>query len=174
MGEVPKFSDLVVEAVSDHGKATADLFKRIGRGEDVDILDEVCQRVSHLTQTAARFLMFWDNIATLLAEDPAGPLTFPPPEPCADGEMQTFELPLQSVGVAALQSGLRRRGDDGRALDDKALTLSSDTTGVLKLVVDCSGLMRGLYEGSVQVVEADGKQSVKPYNVYISPGAQSS
>ncbi len=174
MGEVPKFSDLVAEAVSDHGKATADLFKRIGRGEDVDILDEVSQRVSHLTQTAARFLMFWDNIATLLAEDPDGPLTFPPPEPCAEGEMQTFDLPLQSVGAPALQGGLRRRGDDGNAVETKGLTLSSDTRGGMKVVVDCSGLMRGVYEGSVQVVDAGGKQAVKPFNVYISPGAQSS
>lgn len=174
MAEVPKFSDLVVEAVSDHGKATADLFKRLGRGEDVDFFEEVSQRLSHLTQTAARFLMFWDNIATLLAEDPGGPLTFPPPEPCADGEIQTFELPLQSDGVPALQSGLRRRGSDSDDADQKALTLSSDSRGGMKVVVDCSGLMRGVYEGSVQVVDADGKPAVRTYNVYISPGAQSS
>ncbi len=82
----------------------------IGRGEDVDFCEEASQRVSHLTQTAARFLLFWDNIATLLAEDPDGPLTFPPPEPCADGEMQTFELPLQSVGAPALQSRVETKG----------------------------------------------------------------
>jgi hypothetical protein len=174
MGEIPKFSDLVVEAVSDHGKATADLFRRLGRGEDIDFVEEVSQRFAHLTKTAARFLLFWDNIATLLAEDPDGPITFPPPAPCADGEMQTFELPLQSVGEPIIQSGLRRRGGDEEDANPKMLSLKDDTKGGLAVVVDCSGLMRGLYEGSVEVEDPDGKRVVRTYNVYISPGAQSS
>jgi len=39
MAELPnKLTDLVAEAVSEHGKATADVFRRLGRGERVDLV----------------------------------------------------------------------------------------------------------------------------------------
>lgn len=175
MDDLPKFSDLVVQEVSDHGKATAELFKRLGSGEDVDLVAEASQRFTHLTRTAARFLLFWDNIATLMAEVPGGPLTFSEPEPCPDGEMQTFDLPFESAGAApSFQSGLRRRGGEERDAGEERLTLTPGISGGLVVVVDCSGLKRGLYEGSVQVVGADGKETVQRYNVYIDPGAQAS
>lgn len=171
MRDLPKFSDLVVQEVSDHGKATADLLKRLGRGEDVDLVEEASQRLTHLTRTAARFLLFWDNIATLMAEVPGGPLTFPEPPRCAEGEIQTFELPFESVGPQAVQSGLRRRGGDDRSVGEERLTLTPGSGGAT-IVVDCSRLLRGMYEGMLQVVDASGKETIQRYNVYIDPGAQ--
>ena len=174
MQDLPKFSDLVVGEISDHGKATADLFRRLGRGEDVDLVEETSQRLTHLTRTAARFLMFWDNIATLMAEVPGGPLTFPEPAICADGEMQTFDLPFEGMSERSLQSGLRRRGGDERAVGEDRLTLTPGGASGAKIVVDCSGVGRGLYEGTLQVVDASGKETIQRYNVYIDPGAQRS
>lgn len=174
MRDLPKFSDLVVQEISDHGKATADIFRRLVRGEDVDLVEETSQRFTHLTRTAARFLLFWDNIATLVAAAPGGPLTFPEPERCADGEMQTFELPFDSIGPEPVQSGLRRRGGDDRAVGEERLTLTPGIAGGATILVDCSGLKRGLYEGMLQVVDSSGKETVQRYNIYIDPGAQRS
>ena len=175
MQELPnKLTDLVAEAVSEHGKATADLFRRLGRGERVDLVAETSDRLAHLTRTASRFVLFWDNIATLLAEDPGGPLTFPASEPCADGETQTFHLALQSARPPRLTSGLRRRGRGEDTIGIDKITLQVGDKGEISIVVDCSGQTRGLYEGSIGVVGADGHRAVRTYNVYIDPGAQSS
>jgi len=175
MAELPnKLTDLVAEAVSEHGKATADVLRRLGRGERVDLVAETADRLAHLTRTAARFVLFWDNIATLLAEDPGGPLKLPAPEPCKDGETQTFHLTLQSAGPARLTSGLRRRGTGEDTIGVDKITVRTGDKGQISIVVDCSGQMRGLYEGSIEVVDAKGSSAVRTYNVYIDPGAPSS
>jgi hypothetical protein len=175
MAELPnKLTDLVAEAVSEHGKATADVFRRLGRGERVDLVAETADRLAHLTRTAARFVLFWDNIATLLAEDPGGPITFTEPEPCAPGETQTFHLTLQSAGPPRLTSGLRRRGRGEDTIGIDKITVQAGDKGEISIVVDCSGQGRGLYEGSMEVVGAIGERAVRTYNVYIDPGAKSS
>lgn len=175
MPELPnKLTDLVAEAVAEHGKATADLFRRLGRGERVDLIAEASNGLAQLTRTASRFVLFWDNIATLLAEDPGGALTFLPPEPCADGETQTFHLNLQSARPPRLTSGLRRRGEGEDAIGVDKITLQVGEKGEISIVVDCSGQMRGLYEGSIGVVDADGNRAVRTYNVYVDPAARSS
>lgn len=172
MAEVPnKLTDLVSEAVSEHGKATADVFRRLGRGERVDLVAETTDRLAHLTRTAARFFLFWDNIATLLAEDPGGPLTFPKPEPCGPGHTQKFDLSLQTAGRPRLTSGLRRRGEEVESIGVDKITLHVDEKGEISIVVDCSGQMRGLYEGSIAVVDSSGASAVRTYNVYIDPRA---
>jgi hypothetical protein len=175
MAELPnKLTYLVAEAFSEHGKATADVFRRLGRGERVDLVAETADRLAHLTRTAARFVLFWDNIATLLAEDPGGPLTFPAPEPCGEGQTQKFDLSLQSAGPPRLTSGLRRRGSAEEAIAVDKITLTTGEKGEVSIVVDCSGQMRGLYEGSIALVDVSGSGAVRTYNVYIDPGAQSS
>lgn len=175
MAELPdKLTDLIAEAVSEHGKASADVFRRLGRGERVDLFAETADRLAHLTRTGARFALFWDNIATLLAEDPGGPLTFPAPEPCAPGETQTFQLTLQSARPPRLTSGLRRRGRGEDTIGIDKITVEAGDKGQVSIVVDCSGQIRGLYEGSMEVVGADGALAVRTYNVYIDPGAKSS
>ncbi len=175
MAEVPNnLTDLIAETVSEHGKATADVFRRLGRGERVDVVAETTDRLAHLTRTAARFILFWDNIATLLAEDPGGPLTFPAPEPCGPGHTQTFDLSLQTAGRPHLTSGLRRRGEEVEGIAVDKITLHVGVKGEISIVVDCSGQMRGLYEGSIALVDAKGSHIVRTYNVYIDPGAQSS
>jgi hypothetical protein len=173
MQELPnKLTDLVAEAVAEHGKATADLFRRLGRGERVDLVAEASDRLAHLTRTASRFILFWDNIATLMAEDPGGPLDFPAPEPCADGETQTFHLTLQSARPPRLASGLRPRGRSEEAIGIDKITLQVGEKGEISIVVDCSGQRRGLYEGSIGLVDANGSRAVRTYNVYIDPGAR--
>ncbi|MFZ0015181.1 MAG: hypothetical protein WAL25_13830 [Acidimicrobiia bacterium] len=172
MTGTPKFTDLVAEAVSGHGKATADLLRRIGRGEDVDYIAEASNCLADVTRTASRFLLFWDNIATLLAEDPGGPLTFPAASTCAEGEKQEFDLHLQSAGPPILQSGLRRRGDQKQSIEAGLIAASTGPKGQVVVVVDCSGQPRGVYEGSMLVVDVNGNQTTHPYNVYINPGAQ--
>ncbi len=172
MTEQKKFSDLVVEAVSNHGKATADLLRRVGKGEDVDYLAEASNCLADVTRTTARFLMFWDNIATLMAADPAGPGTFAEPPLCANGEVQTFDLGLQSAGPPGIQSGLRRRGEGKESIPQNSVTATIGANGQVEVSVDCSGQPRGIYEGSLEVLDATGNKTVHFYNVYIDPGSQ--
>jgi hypothetical protein len=54
------------------------------------------------------------------------------------------------------------------------ITLTTGEKGEVSIVVDCSGQMRGLYEGSIALVDVSGSGAVRTYNVYIDPGAQSS
>lgn len=168
MPELPKLSDLVVGAITDHGKATADLLRRLDQDEQVDLAAETVECLGNLTQTGARFLLFWDNIATLLAADDDGPLTFPPPKKCAQGEVQSLRLRVSGVTSARVESGLRRRGDDVFAIQANALTLNVDNSELV-LEVDCSGVARGLYEGRVSLVGAGGVRTMRTYNFYIDP-----
>ena len=173
MSEGSSFSDLVVQAVTDHGQATADIFHRLGAGEDVDLVEETMECLSNLTRTAAQFLLFWDNIATLVAADPRRPATFPAPQPCAQGEIQTFELDLIAAGNVAVGSGLRRRGETAISVPVSGIVVSTTPQGRIQVQVDCSGLIRGLYEGSLKVLSAAGNQQTQVYNVYVDPGSQS-
>jgi hypothetical protein len=168
------FSDLVVEAITNHGKASADLLRRVAKGENVDYLAEASDCLADFTRTAARFLVFWDNIATLVAVgDDESPITFSGPANCEPGETQTFELGLQSAGPPVVQSGLRRRGDGQDSIPKNSVVATTDANGQVVVTVDCSGQPRGVYEGSIQVTAATtGNASVHPYNVYINPGAQ--
>lgn len=172
MTQPKTFSDLVVEAITNHGKASADLLRRVGHGEDIDYLTEAADCLADFTKTAARFLWFWDNIATLMAMDNGVPGTFSGPANCENGEIQTFELGLQSVGPPVLQSGLRRRGEDQDSILQKSVVATTDAKGQVVVKVDCSGQPRGVYEGSIQVTDGNGNPSVHPYNIYINPGAQ--
>lgn len=172
MVEQKSVSDLVVEAVSEHGKTTADLLRRVGRGEAVDYVAETLNCLANVTRTGSRFLIFWDNIATLMAADPGGPLTFPGPSLCEKGEIQTFALALESSGPPSPQSGLRRRGEVNESIPQKSIAASTKANGGVTVDVDCSGQPRGVYEGSIQIADASGNQVVQPYNVYIDPGAQ--
>jgi len=110
----------------------------------------------------------------MLAEDPGGPLIFPAPEPCGEGQTQKFDLFLQSAGPPRLTSGLRRRGSADETIGVDKITLATGEKGEISIVVDCSGQMRGLYEGSIALVDANGSHNVRTYNVYIDPGAQAS
>jgi hypothetical protein len=172
MAEQQKLSDLFIEAVSDHGKASADLLRRVGRGDEVDYLAEALNCTADLTRTVSRFILFWDNIATLLAADPREPVTSAGPAVCDVGEIQTFQLRLQSAGPAAPQSGLRRRGEVNESIPQTSIAVSRGPKGEVVVKVDCGGQPRGVYEGSMQVVDAAANQTVHPYNVYINPGAQ--
>lgn len=172
MSEGSSFSDLVVQAVTDHGQATADIFHRLGAGEDVDLVKETMECLSNLTRTAAQFLLFWDNIATLVATDPGGPATFPVAQPCAPGEIQTFELDPIDAGNIAVGSGLRRRGETAISVPVGGIVVSTTPKGRIEVRVDCSGLIRGLYEGSLKVLSAAGNQRTQVYNVYVDPGSQ--
>lgn len=166
--EIPKLSDLMAEAVSDHGRATADLFRRLDQEEQVDLTAETIQCLGQLFQTGARFFLFWDNIATLMAADGDGPLTFPAPKKCAEGEKHDFTLPMPGISTANVQSGLRRRGETTDAIDANAITVALGNDQVV-ITVDCSGAWRGLYEGTLTVVDANGTTAVRAYNVYIDP-----
>jgi len=168
MNELPRLGDLVAGAITDHGKAMADLLRRLDQGEEVDLVGETVECLGNLTGTGARFLMFWDNIATLLAADGEGPLTFPAPKLCADGEIQSLRLRVEGITSARVESGLRRRGDGGTSIGAQSIALKVDN-GVLVLEVDCSGVPRGLYEGSVSVVGAGGTRTMRTYNLYIDP-----
>lgn len=168
MNELSKLGDLVAGAITDHGKATADLLRRLDQEEKVDLVGETVECLGNLTRTGARFILFWDNIATLLAADGDGPLTFPAPKPCAEGEIQSLRLRVGGITSARVESGLRRRGDDGPAIDAQAITLKVDN-GVLVLEVDCSGVPRGLYEGTFSMVGAGGTPTMRTYNLYIDP-----
>lgn len=173
MADRETFSDLLVEAVSDHGKAGADLLRRVGRGEKVDYLAEAANCAANLTRTASRFLIFWDNIATLLAMDPGGPLTFPAPLLCAEGETHVFQLSLQSSEKPVITVGLRRRGEPAQTIGVDRISATTRSNGEVELEVDCSGQPRGVYEGSIQITDANGRQVIRPFNVYIDPGTQS-
>jgi hypothetical protein len=175
MSESSSFSDLVAQAVTDHGQATADIFHRLGAGEDVDFVKETIDCLTNLTRTAAQFVLFWDNIATLVAADDTAPGKFPPPEPCAPGEIQTFELSLPAgAGNVVVNSGLRRRGETADAVPVGGIVLTTPRQGVRAVQVDCGGLVRGLYEGSLRIsTAASAAQQTLTYNVYVDPGAQS-
>jgi len=168
MSELPKLSDLVAAAITDHGKATADILKRLDQGENVDLAAETIQCLGQLTQTGARFFLFWDNIATLLAAEGGGPLTFPQTAVCAAGEKKVFELEIEGVAAATANAGLRRRGDDTVTIGANAITVTV-ASDHLVITVDCSGAPRGVYEGTLSVVGADGTQTTRAYNVYIDP-----
>jgi hypothetical protein len=168
LNEVPKFSELVAGAITDHGKATADILRRLDQDEEVDLTAETIQCLGQLAQTGARFFLFWDNIATLLAQDGNGPIPFGQPKVCAPGEKQDFELTIPGIRSAEVQSGLRRRGDDAVTIPIGAITLSI-ANDQLAIKVDCSGARRGLYEGMLAVVGADGAGTIRAYNVYIDP-----
>jgi hypothetical protein len=172
MNELPRLGDLVAGAITAHGTATADLLRRLDQGEKVDLVGETVECLGNLTGTGARFLMFWDNIATLLAADGEGPLTFPAPKLCADGEIQSLRLRVEGTTSARVESGLRRRGDGGTSIGAQSITLQVDN-GVLVLEVDCSGVPRGLYEGSVSLVDAGGTRTMRTYNLYIDPARPS-
>jgi hypothetical protein len=160
----------VAGAITDHGKATADVLRRLDEVENVDLTAETIKCLGQLAHTGARFLLFWDNIATLLATEGNGPLTFPQPNVCAQGEIQTFELIIPGISSAEVKSGLRRRGDDTVTIDAGAITLSI-ANDQLAINVDCSGARRGLYEGTLGVVGSDGAGTTRAYNVYIDPAA---
>lgn len=168
MPELPKLSDLVADAITGHGKATADILRRLDQGQDVDLAAETIQCLGQLTQTGARFFLFWDNIATLLAAGGGGPLTFPQTAVCAEGEKKDFELNIEGVTSATVNAGLRRRGDDTITIDADAITVTVATDQLL-ITVDCGGAPRGVYEGSLAVVGADGTPTTRVYNVYIDP-----
>ena len=168
MKELSELGDLVAGAITDHGKATANLLRRLDQGEKVDLVGETVERLGNLIATGARFVLFWDNIATLLAADGDGPLTFPPPKHCAEGEIQSLRLPVEGVKSAGVVSGLRRRGDEGTPVDAKAISLKMDK-GALVLEVDCSGVPRGLYEGTVSLEGTDGTRTMRTYNLYLDP-----
>lgn len=171
MSESPKFRDLVAGAISSHGRASSDLLRRIGSGEPVDLAEEALDCVGQLTQTAARFVMFWDNIATLVAADPGGPLTFPAPQPCPPGTPATLTLTTPGVAAVPNQSGLRRRGEGKESILSQAVTCKVGVDEI-KIEVDCGGAQRGVYEGTLDVVDANGAQSQLTYNIYIDPAAQ--
>lgn len=168
MSEIPKFSDLLAGAITDHGKATSEILRRLGRGEDVDLAAETIACLGQLAQTGTRFLFFWDNIATLLAAEPGAPLTFPQTKLCAQGEKKDFELTIPDMQSAGVQTGLRRRGEDTVSIDASAITLAVANNQVA-ITVDCSGARRGLYEGTLTLVKTDGTQATRAYNVYIDP-----
>ncbi|HEX6221507.1 MAG TPA: hypothetical protein VF115_10465 [Acidimicrobiia bacterium] len=170
MPELPRFRDLVAEALTDHGRATADVLRKAGRGETIDVAAETAQCLGDLAQTGARFFLFWDNIATLLAAEGGEPLTFPKPRPCPPGEKRKFALRIRNVGTPTVQSGLRRRGEQADTIEAKAIT-AQVVNGEVTVEVDCGGATRGLYEGKLAVVDADGNQVTRTYNVYIDPGA---
>jgi hypothetical protein len=177
MSEGNSFSDLVVQAVTDHGRATADIFHRLGAGEDVDLVKETTECLLNLTRTGAQFLYFWDNIADLAAAPDAGvPLNLPASQPCAQGEIQKFELDMIGAGNVTVSSGLRRRGETAISVPVGGIVVSTTPQGRIEVQVDCSGLMRGLYEGSLTVISA-ASAAANPvthlYNVYVDPGAQS-
>jgi hypothetical protein len=168
MSQPTKFSDLVTEAITNHGKATADIIGALGQGQPVDWPAETIKCFGQLTQTGARFLLFWDNIATLLAADSAGPMTFPGPKTCAQGEKQSFKLLLTGFNTATAQSGLRRRGENAFTIGAQAITTTVEVDGIALSVI-CSGAPRGVYEGTLALTDANGTQVARPYNVYIDP-----
>jgi hypothetical protein len=168
MAELPKLSDLVTEAIANHGKATADLIGALGQGQKVDWPAETIKCFGQLTQTGARFFLFWDNIATLLAADSKGPGTFSCPKVCAQGETLSFKLDITGYGAAVAQSGLRRRGESAVIIGAQAITTKVEADGIALRVI-CSGAERGVYEGNLALTDANGTQTTRPYNVYIDP-----
>jgi hypothetical protein len=67
---------------------------------------------------------------------------------------------------------LRRRGEGQDSILQNSIVATIDAKGQVLVKVDCSGQPRSVYEGSIQVTDANGNPSVHPYNVYINPGAQ--
>jgi len=163
-----KFQDLVASAITNHGKATADIFDRLGKGEKVDLVAETMECFGQLTKTGAQFLLFWDNIATLMAAGGGGPLNFPQPKPCGPGVTVSTTLSVSNVASATVSSGLRRRGETNDTILAKAITVTQNQD-TLTVVVDCSGAPRGLYEGSLELVDGVGTKQARPYNIYINP-----
>lgn len=169
MSDQPKLRDLVADAITDHGKATADLLRRVGQEEKIDPLGETMQCLGDLVQTGARFFLFWDNIATLAAMDGAGQGTpYPHPLNCAPGEIQDFALDIPGVKTPKVPTGLRRRGETKTEIAAKAISATA-TNNTVDLRVDCSGAPRGLYEGTLTMIGADGQPASQVFNVYIDP-----
>jgi hypothetical protein len=163
-----KFQDLVANAITNHGKATADIFDRLGKGEKVDLVAETMECFGQLTKTGAQFLIFWDNIATLMAAGGGGPLNFPQPKPCGPGVTVDHKITVSDVALASALSGLRRRGEDKETILATAITVTQNQD-TLTVVVDCSGAPPGLYEGNLELVDGVGTKQARPYNIYINP-----
>jgi hypothetical protein len=178
MSELPRLSDLVSGAITDHGKATADILRRLDQDEKVDLVAESVKCLGGLAQTGARFFLFWDNIATLLAADGGGPLTFPAPPNCAEGETRDFVLAMPGVTSARISTGLRRRGEPSAEISARSIAVRV-SQGNVEISVDCSGAPRGLYEGTLTVTGATttgigatgagAGETSRTFNVYIDP-----
>jgi hypothetical protein len=168
MPELPRLGDLVADAIDVHGKGTADLLRRLDQDEPVDLGAEAVACLGDLAQTGARFFRFWDNIATLLAADGDGPLKHPPPQQCARGEIHDFVLDIPDVRSVAMTTGLRRRGERGPVIAPAAIEVRTRNNKI-ELKVDCSGVPRGLYEGTLSATAPSGNAVTRSFNVYIDP-----
>lgn len=157
---------LVKEAIDGHAKALGGLFDALADGKQVDFAQEAQRCTDRMVTTASRFVLFWDNIATLMADTGKAPLLFGPPP--VGGPNCTTSLRIPGVGLndAVPVDGLRRRG---AAAKDIAVPLggiqpTADGNDVV-ITIQCAGIPRGLYE--LVVEDATGHRIA--HNVYVDP-----
>ena len=170
VGGFDDLKDLLVSALDDHGKATAAIFSNWGSGKKVDVVNETSECFDRAFSTAAKFVMFWDNIATLMAMGDLPPINHAPPPVGGPGLMAIFPVDAPGVVSATPGKGLRRRGapPSPPSVDPSKITVST-SPNVVTVTVDCEGVPRGLYEGELDATDSAGAHSRVLYNVYVNP-----
>jgi hypothetical protein len=140
---------LVKEAIDGHATALGELFEAWADGDDVDLVKTAQQCVDRAVTTATRFVLFWDNIATV-----GGP-----------GCTTPLRLAGVALGDITVTQGLRRRGAPSTDIVVPANAIAASTDGAdVVLTIDCNGVARGLYELVVNVAGAPAT-----HNVYVDP-----
>jgi hypothetical protein len=156
---------LVKEAIDGHATALGELFEAWADGDDVDLVKTAQQCVDRAVTTATRFVLFWDNIATMMAETGQAPLHFPPPPVGGPGCTTPLRLAGVALGDITVTQGLRRRGAPSTDIVVPANAIAASTDGAdVVLTIDCNGVARGLYELVVNVAGAPAT-----HNVYVDP-----
>lgn len=156
---------LVKEAIDGHATALGEVFEAWADGKDVDLVATTKACLDRAVTTASRFVLFWDNIATMMAETGQAPLHVPPPPVGGPNCVATLKIPGVAIADVAVTHGLRRRGAPSTDIVVAAndITAGADGGDVV-LTIDCQGVARGLYELVVTVAGA-----AVTHNVYVDP-----
>lgn len=164
------FKSILADAIDAHGKATAGIIEKWGKTGKVDVVKETAACFDRVLSTSAKFIVFWDNIATLMAMDDLPPINHPPPPVGGPGLKATTQVEAPGLSNATVGSGLRRRGDPPNppSVDPSKIALTKSPSG-FTVEVDCDGVPRGLYEGVISGVDAAGTPQNVRYNVYVNP-----
>lgn len=163
---------LLAKAITDHGHATAGIFKKYGDGKEVSLLEETVQCTSRFLETASKFVLFWDNFATAVALNIDTPRYYgPPPVGTSKDPPATVEAPANGAMSGTVVQLIRRRGDKNPAWQPPSPIQITHSTADDSFVVTlaCTGLDRGVYEGTINVVDNFGAPDTILYNIYINP-----
>ena len=156
---------LVKEAIDGHATALGEVFEAWADGKDVDLVATTTACLDRAVTTASRFVLFWDNIATMMAGTGQAPLHFPPPPVGGPNCVATLRIPGVAIADVAVTTGLRRRGAPASdiVVPTSSITSTADGPDVV-LHIGCAGVARGLYELVVSVAGV-----TTTHNVYVDP-----